>query len=229
MIHLLIAKAELELVPKELWNHPTILGHARKRGKPPDKLLLDSSLHHRAMRNRIPEWEKRGRPEIIHVSLLVALGSILSKEGRLKVYVHTRNDVTLFFSPETRLPRSYHRFVGLMEKILSGEEEQNLIAVEKLSLPELVSRINPGTTYLLSRLGRSTTPKELQRLLGGCEALGKAPLFVVGGFPRGTWEPEEKSLADNIISISPHPLEAWVVVAELLAHLRWRCGEEKKG
>ncbi|RLG70392.1 MAG: 16S rRNA methyltransferase [Methanobacteriota archaeon] len=228
MIHLLIARAELELVPRELWKHPTIVSHARKRGKPPGRMLLDSNLHHKAMRNRIPEWENRGRPDITHISLLVALGSILSREGELRVYVHTRNDVTLFFSPEIRLPRSYNRFVGLMEKTLCGEGEKGLIAVEKLSLPSVVSRISPGATFFLSRLGRNTTPRELQGLLGRCETSGKSPLFVVGGFPRGGWRPEEKSLADDIISISPHPLEAWVVVAELLAHLRWRCCEEKR-
>ena len=61
--------------------------------------------------------EKRGRPDIVHFTLLEALGSPLNLEGLLKIYVHTYSGYVIDVRPEVRLPRDCNRFSGLMEQL----------------------------------------------------------------------------------------------------------------
>lgn len=116
MIYLILAEAALELIPKQLLNHPTIQAYSRKVGKSAGKLLLDSCYHHGAMK-KIPNWEKRGRPDIVHVSLLTALDSPLNLSGNLRTYLHTINSEIIEINSSTRVPRSYHRFTGVFEQL----------------------------------------------------------------------------------------------------------------
>jgi rRNA small subunit pseudouridine methyltransferase Nep1 len=69
---------------------------------------------------KLEESEKRGRLDIVHFALLEALGSPLNREGLLQTYVHTINDYVITVNPETRLPRNYNRFVGLMEQLFES-------------------------------------------------------------------------------------------------------------
>jgi rRNA small subunit pseudouridine methyltransferase Nep1 len=136
MLHLVIAEAELELVPKAILDHPAVVNHARRRGKRPDEILLDSTYHHAAIK-KLPDGERRGRPDIVHICLLNALESIASKEGKLRVYVHTRNDEVIYIRPETRIPRNYNRFVGLMESLFRDRvvpRGLELLRIEEKSL-----------------------------------------------------------------------------------------------
>ncbi|MCJ7634937.1 16S rRNA methyltransferase, partial [Candidatus Bathyarchaeota archaeon] len=104
----------MELVPKNLWGHPSVSKRARLLRKNASNMLLDRSYHHAAMLS-IEDNKKRGRPDIIHFCLLNALGTPLSWEGQLQTIVHTREDKVISVQPETRLPRNYDRFVGLIE------------------------------------------------------------------------------------------------------------------
>src|SRR6266511_5565948 len=144
MLTLVLADTELELVPVELQRHPSVRASARKRGRSPAAILLDSSFHHPALK-KFPEGERRGRPDITHITLVVALDSILNLEGGLRVFVHTRNDEAIQFAPETRIPKNYTRFVGLMEDLFEkGEvpEENPLIHMDRgVSLESLLGKL----------------------------------------------------------------------------------------
>ncbi len=102
MMHLILADSELELMPEEI----------KKR-----KILLDSSLHHSLMKG-LKDWKRRGRPDIVHVFLLIAQESILNRKGLLKTYIHTRNDEIIYVNPEMRIIKNYNRFKGLMQQLL---------------------------------------------------------------------------------------------------------------
>ena len=84
MLTLMLAEAEIELMPVELARHPAVIAHARQRRKQPTKILLDSNYHHPAMTN-LPEGRRRGRPDITHLFLLTALESIVNKKGQLNI------------------------------------------------------------------------------------------------------------------------------------------------
>ena len=117
MLHICLVESGLELVPKEISKHPLIRRYAKKRGKKPSKVLLDISFHYHAMKN-LKDFNKRGRPDIVHFCLLEALGSPLNKMALLRIYVHTYDGKVVFIDPSTRIPKNYIRFVGLMEQLL---------------------------------------------------------------------------------------------------------------
>ena len=120
MLTIVLAESELERIPASLLRHQAIVASAGKRMKKPVDILLDSNYHHSAMRN-LPEWERRGRPDIVHLFLLVALESIANKKNFLRVIVHTRNNEMIAFNPTTRIMRNYDRFVGLIEQLFEKQ------------------------------------------------------------------------------------------------------------
>ncbi|MET1128136.1 MAG: 16S rRNA methyltransferase [Thermoproteota archaeon] len=217
---LVLAESALELVPRELWGHPSVYKYARRRGKPPGQILLDRSIHHQAML-RLPRSEKRGRPDIVHVSLLAALDSPLNREGMLKVYVHTINDYVIWINPKTRIPRNYNRFVGLMEQLFEvGQVPPNtpepLITIQPMNLPSLISHIGSIEVILLSERGEQIKLAKLAARLAKAEN----PVVIVGGFPHGDFEKETYDLASEVYSIyGGRSLETWTVVSHVLAAL----------
>ena len=198
MLTLVIAEAALERVPASICDHPTILRSARRRGKPPEKMLLDSNFHHTAMQS-LTDAQKRGRPDILHIVLLCALESVINKQGNLALYIHTRNDEIITISPETRIPRSYNRFCGLMEQLLETGCITDLLHMEKKSLHDFVCNLS-GEKIVLHSKG---TPLNLQ----------KDVIFIVGGFPHGDFD---TNLPYPLMRVFNEPLPAWTVVNELL-------------
>ncbi|MEM1537542.1 MAG: 16S rRNA methyltransferase [Candidatus Nezhaarchaeales archaeon] len=227
MLTLIIAEAALELVPPTLWKYAAVRRSAERRGKPPSEILLDRSLHHVAMR-LLSKNEKRGRPDIVHFNLLLALSSPLNKQGLLKVFIHTFNDKVITVDPHVRIPRNYNRFVGLMEQLLlKGRvppEGEPLLTVKNQTLRELINDINPSSVTILREKGTLTTPWRLADELSN----QRTPAIIVGGFPRGDFEEENLKIEAASASIYPQPLDSWTVVSVILNAFEreWRTYEE---
>lgn len=211
LLHLIIAESELELVPPELAEHPLIKKSASRRGKSSGDILLDANLHHSAMFG-LEDADRRGRPDIVHVCLLYLLDSRLSRKGMLRVYVHTRNDEIIFINPETRIPRNYNRFCGLMEKLLKEEkiEADGLILLErsKGSVKTLVGEISPDLVYQLHEKGDR---RDIYESL--CKA--REPCVIIGGFPHGDFE-GDYSCAEAV-AVYEKTLNAWTVACEVVS------------
>ncbi len=111
MLSLIVAESALELVPKEIQQHNSVISHSKKLGKKPSEILLDNSWHFAAMKG-IKNEIKRGRPDLVHFSLLEACSIPLYYEKKISVYVHTIEDKVIFIGDELHLPKSYHRFAG---------------------------------------------------------------------------------------------------------------------
>jgi len=223
MLHLVLAESELELVPREIARHPAIRSHARRRGKKPTEMLLDATYHHAAMRG-LPDWERRGRPDIVHISLLNALESILNRERYLRVYVHTRNEEVITVKPETRIPRNYNRFVGLMEKLFvegSVPRDLGLLKMEKKTLNELLDEIAPDRTFIMHEGGRLVGGREFGERLAEIED----PAVVIGGFPHGDFR---RLPSGEWVSVYWAPLMAWSVVNEVVVNLEAAMGIQSK-
>ncbi|OGS49593.1 MAG: hypothetical protein A3K65_09395 [Euryarchaeota archaeon RBG_16_68_12] len=216
MLTLVLADAELELVPPKLRGHPAVRASARKRGKSPASILLDSSLHHPALR-RFEDGERRGRPDIAHVVLVLALDSILNLEGGLRVFVHTRNDDAIQFAPGTRIPKNFTRFVGLMEDLFEkGEvpEGEPLIKMDRgVTLEQFLSKLG-GEAWAFAEGGETVDlATEFSRHGGDLVA-------VIGGFPHGTFRSPVATLCKRVLSIHAKPLKAWTVASEVLVAFR---------
>lgn len=50
-------------------------------------------------------------------SLLMLMDSPLNRAGLLQVYVHTEKNALIEINPQTRIPRTFTRFCGLMGKL----------------------------------------------------------------------------------------------------------------
>ena len=211
MLNFILAESALELVPKEIRRLPAVTSDSKRREKQPSEILLDRSFHHSAM-ERLKDSEKRGRPDLVHGTLLSVTGTPLYLDGGVKVFVHTFANLVVEIAPKTRIPKSYLRFRGLMEKALSGEDEA-LVKVRPSSLHDLVRKsIAPDIVFGLSVQGRRM---ELEELAGKLMSADN-PSVLVGGFPHGHFSPETLSVVDELVRIHEMPLEAHVVTSRLL-------------
>jgi len=211
VLNLIIAEAALETMPDEIIRHPSVTNDARRTGNEPATLLLDRSIHHAAM-VRLGDQFKRGRPDLVHLTLLNATSTPLYQDGLAKVYIHTRNDVVLEFRERTRPPKSYSRFRDLMRKSLREMPESGLIKVYELSVGALLKNIGPDLVVGLSIQGGSSSYEELAAQLSA----KRSPAVLVGGFPRGHFTPETTGSFDRVVRVYKRSLDAHVVVARLI-------------
>src|SRR5207249_10904102 len=110
----ILAEYAIEHVPNDTARHPAILSWARRKKKDPHRLILDQRYQHCAILRLGGSGVGRGRPDIAHFSLLVALGSPLNAEHQLRCLVHTRDDHVITVNPSARLPRNTDRFTSLL-------------------------------------------------------------------------------------------------------------------
>ena len=215
LLVLILAESALETIPKDLWRHPAVRRHSKKRKKHPQFLLLDRSYHHAAMKTLLKN-EKRGRPDIVHFALLDALGSPLNKERLLQVYVHTINDHIIRVKPEARLPRNYNRFVGLMEQLFELRKAPPngpvLLKLESKTLSQLLREISPPQVVAFSRTGKPRTLEDVASKLSS----GERPAVIIGGFPHGHFSASTIRLADELVCIDEETLEAWTVTSRVI-------------
>ncbi len=215
MLTLIIADAALETAPKEIWKHPSVKRSAAAREKRPEETLLDRSYHHAAML-RLEEHYRRGRPDLVHIALLEAVSTPLFLEKQLRICVHTIGNKAIFVGEGVRLPRSYLRFLGLMEQLLKEgkvvSDGQQLLEVADLDFKKLLSKINPSVTIGLSRTGKPSNFEAIADYIASIDD----PALVIGGFPRGHFTESTATHLDRVYSISSHALEAHVVIARAL-------------
>jgi len=217
MLNVLFVEAALEVVSRKISRHPSVTRNAKREGKNPEGVLLDRSLHHRAMLD-LPEGEKRGRPDILHFCLLEALGSPLNKAGNLKAMAQNLNGDLIDFAPELRLPRDCNRFDSLMEQLFAekrvppGGEEKPLMTLVGKSLKDIKGENHPSRTFALTSHGKA------EKLADLCVKLAKEenPLVFIGAYPHGALREETLAEADEAVSIHPEALEAWVVTSRLI-------------
>ena len=207
-----LAESALELIPKEISRSPAVVSDSRRRGVEPSRILLDRSFHHSAMA-RLKDSEKRGRPDLVHEALLSVTGAPFYLDGSVKVFVHTNQDVVIELAERTRIPKSYFRFRGLVEKLLTEMTDEGLVKAYGAGIRELLRKtISPDKVFGLSVQGRQARLEELAELV--VEA--KKPCVIVGGFPHGHFAPETLRLVDELARIHERPLEAHVVAARVV-------------
>lgn len=213
MLSLVIAESALELVPKELQNHNSVLASAKKFNKKPSEILLDISWHFAAMKG-IKNEIKRGRPDLIHFCLLEASSIPLYFTNNLQIFVHTVNDDVISLDKSVRLPKSYHRFAGLVEKLFSEkkieEDGKNLLEIEKMSFKDLIKKIKPSQVIGLSSKGVLSSYHQV------AQEAGKDTCIVVGGFAKGQFSDDTKKHLDKIVSVDKNPLEAHIIISRVL-------------
>ena len=210
---MVIAESALELVPKELQRHNSVIASAKRFNKKPSEIVLDISWHFAAMKG-IKNEIKRGRPDLVHFSLLEACSIPLYFENKLNIFVHTIDDKVISVGQNVRLPKSYHRFIGLVEKLYStGRIEENnntLLEIKQMNFGELIKKINPKKTIALSNKGVKSSYQNV------AEELDDDTCLVVGGFSKGQFSDKNKDYFNKIVLVDKNPLEAHIIISRVL-------------
>lgn len=203
----------MELIPPELSDHNSVLASSRRFNKKPSEILLDVSWHFAAMKG-IEDEIKRGRPDLIHFCLLEACSIPLYFENKIRVFVHTIDDKVIFLGRGVRLPKSYHRFVGLIEKLYAmgkiEENNENLLEIKEMSFENLIREIKPKKTIGISRIGTISSYQKV------AQEVDDDTCMVVGGFSKGHFSDKIKKYFDRMVSVDKNPLEAHIIISRIL-------------
>jgi rRNA small subunit pseudouridine methyltransferase Nep1 len=213
MLSLILTESSLELVPKEIQNHKSVISHCQKLGKKPSEILLDNSWHFAAMKG-IDNEIKRGRPDLVHFSLLEACSIPLFYEKKISVYVHTINDKVIFVGNDVRLPKSYHRFAGLIEKLYDEKfieaNGTKLLEIKDMKFNQLIEKISPDRIVGLSTQG----------ILSSCEDVAKKltddSCIIIGGFPKGHFSDSIRKKIEYLVNVNKKSLESHIVISRIL-------------
>ena len=212
-ISLILAESSLELIPKEIQNHPSVLSHCKKLSKTASRVLLDNSWHYAAMKG-IENEMKRGRPDLVHFSMLEACSTPLYFEKKISVYVHTLNDKVIKVGEDIHLPKSYHRFAGLIEKLFYEKRIESggkkLLEINDMSFSKLIEEINPKNVIGLSSVGRPSSFCDVAR------SLTENSCVVIGGFQKSHFSDSTVSKIDQLVNVNSESLESHVVTARIL-------------
>jgi rRNA small subunit pseudouridine methyltransferase Nep1 len=213
MISLIISESALELIPFELEDHPSVISHAQKLGKYSSEILLDNSWHFAAMKG-IKNEIKRGRPDLVHFSILEAITIPLYIQNKLNLFVHTIDDKVIYFGKNVHLPKSYHRFEGVIEKLY---QEKKIISKNKLLLElkeqtfsELINEINPSKIIGFSTEGKLSSYEKI------ASQISDNSCIVLGGFQKGHFSDSIQNKITDLYSVGDESFEAHVVASRIL-------------
>jgi len=213
MISLIISESALELIPFELEDHPSVISHAQKLGKYSSEILLDNSWHFAAMKG-IKNEIKRGRPDLVHFSILEAITIPLYIQNKLNLFVHTIDDKVIYFGKNVHLPKSYHRFEGVIEKLY---QEKKIISKNKLLLElkeqtfsELINEINPSEIIGFSTEGKLSSYEKIAAQISDNSCI------VLGGFQKGHFSDSIQNKITDLYSVGDESFEAHVVASRIL-------------
>jgi rRNA small subunit pseudouridine methyltransferase Nep1 len=212
MLSIIIAESSLELIPKELQNAKVVISHAKRVNKEPSELLLDRTYHHFAMQ-RLSYAHKRGRPDLVHITLLSITSTPLYNEGLLNLYLHTIDDKVIILK-NVRLPRNLYRFEGLMIDLFKKKRIVNnnmLIEYYEMSFGSLINLLKPMHVIALSRLGDLSSADKI-----AMDYNDKDVAIVIGGFPKGHFSNEIIDNVNSIIAISKYHLDSHVVSSRIV-------------
>ena len=213
MISLIISESALELVPFELEDHPSVVSHARKLGKYPSDILLDNSWHFAAMKG-IKNEIKRGRPDLVHFSILEATTIPLYLQNKLNLFVHTIDDKVIHFGKNVHLPKSYHRFEGVIEKLYQEKKimakNELLLKIEEQTFSELIDEINPSKIIGFSTEGKLSSYEKI------ASQISDNSCIIIGGFQKGHFSGSIQNKITNLYSIGNESFESHVIASRIL-------------
>lgn len=169
------------------------------------------------------------RPDIVHQSLLMLMDSPLNRAGLLQVYIRTEKNVLIEINPQTRIPRTFKRFAGMMGWFNTNLKRKftNNYCISVQLLHKFCIRAGDTSVKLLKVIKNPITDhlpvgcKKLAtsftgRFVENCKTLvptGDEPVaIVIGAFAHGVVKAE---YAEDLISISRYPLSAALACTKL--------------
>ncbi|XP_073703628.1 ribosomal RNA small subunit methyltransferase NEP1 [Garra rufa] len=150
------------------------------------------------------------RPDITHQCLLMLLDSPLNRAGLLQVYIHTAKNALIEINPQTRIPRTFTRFCGLMVQLL------HKMSVRAADGPHRLLRLikNPVSDHLPPGCIRFSTSFKAGEAVCPRTIVPKngSAAVVIGAFAHGTVNVD---YTEKTVSISNYPLSAALTCAKM--------------
>jgi rRNA small subunit pseudouridine methyltransferase Nep1 len=173
--------------------------------------LLNADDHSKILRKHDRDLND-ARPDITHQCLLQLMDSPLNKVGKLQIFIHTKRGVLIEINPQTRIPRTFKRFAGLMVQLLDK------LSIRAVDGPTKLLKVikNPVTMHLPGGV-RKVGLEADARLVDISEWVLGLPkdqpvVFVIGAFAHGNIS---VPYVEEQISVSSFPLSAAVVCSKL--------------
>jgi len=133
---------------------------------------------------------------------------------KIKIYVHTIDDKVIFIGDNVRLPKSFHRFAGLMEKLYQEKviEAGNtkLLELKEMNFSQLVEFIHPKKILALSTEGKSSSYQNV------VSELTSDTCLVIGGFQKGHFSESIINQIHQSYKVEDRSLEAHIVLGRIL-------------
>ena len=206
-ITIILTESALEMLPDKLSNN--------SKSKINTHTFLDKSYHSHLM-DGLDNVDKRGRPDITHMSSMAITSTPLYLEKKIKFYIHTISDYVLDIELGVRLPKSYHRFIGLFEKLFlnysKNDNNDSLIKIQKSSFNKLIDSIDPDHVVGLSKHGNILTSNYIpDKIINS-----NRPTLLIGGFSHGTFSNNILNSIDDLISLGNHNLESHTACSRII-------------
>ncbi|RUS79770.1 hypothetical protein EGW08_012486 [Elysia chlorotica] len=174
------------------------------------KYELLSCDRHSNLGKKIKKDVSTCRPDITHQCLLMLMDSPLNRAGLLQVYVKTERNVLIEINPQTRIPRTFDRFCGLMVQLLdklsirASDGPQKLLKVIKNPVNDHLPTgcLKVAMSYSADKIidVRDIVPKD------------KPAVFVIGAMAHGSVNPD---YTEASYSISNYPLSAAITCSKV--------------
>lgn len=223
-ITIVFFESALELIPESLRKHPLIRKEWRQNVKMKNRgIILDGAIH-RPLVESLKDAEKRGRPDIIHHSLLNLMYSPLLLENKVKAFIHTRNDLCIQIPSKWRIPVNYNRFIGLFSQLLlkkrvplSGEP---ILTAKHCSLEKLLQPFDDSEIILCDVPTKDKEDVFPMKNLKDISLLS-SKVFLIGGFQRGDAELHSLDSSTStqnwsVLSLYNEVKPAWVITAKII-------------
>ncbi len=135
-------------------------------------------------------------------------------ENKLSIYIHTLNEQVIKVGEDVHIPKSFHRFAGLIEKLFYEKriesEGKKLLEMNDMSFSKLIEDISPKSVVGLSSIGKHGSYCDVAR------SLSENSCIVIGGFQKCHFSDSIVSEIDQLVSIDSESLESHVVTARIL-------------
>jgi len=181
--------------------------------------LLDISKHYKRMKKE--DIGRRGRPDILHSTLLTICDSPLYAENKIGIIIHTIEDRIIIVKENWRPPRNYNNFTGLMVQLLEKGQvppkgNPILYILNSKGLGNFMEMINAKNVILFSSHGKKVT--SLRETLR--DFLRDLPVvFLIGAYAKGKPRQEIFNISTNVISICDRVLSSNYVACKLVCSL----------
>ena len=112
------------------------------------------------------------------------------------------------------MPKSYHRFEGLIEKLYQEKKiisnNDVLLEIKEKTFPELLDEINPSKVIGFSTKGTSRSYEKI------AAEISDDACIVIGGFQKGHFSNSIENKMNDLYSVGDKSFEGHVVVSRIL-------------